>query len=449
MRQFWHDRKGNVAILFALAAVPVMGAMGAALDYSMANSYRSSMQKAVDATALALSKVMPLEQAKLDQVAMEYFTANLGQHQMKNLLVKAVPGQGTVQIDATADYDPIMAKLFGATEFQIGVEAVARWGIGKVEVALVLDNSGSMRQQKRMTHLKAASHDLLAVLEDAAVTPGDAKVAIVPFDSSVRLPYTQSNAPNWIKWGSSGTCSIPSSWQSNTQTQDGCRGAGGVWTWNSWTSTKWSSWSGCVEDRDKDPGVNNDVFDTAPDTSISTSASALRTKYPARACDDNSMVTILPLTTNWGSANSNSNSTLHGKVNLMQPSGFTNIALGLVWGWHVLSPTQLYTEGAAYNTDDLTKYIVLMTDGDNTRSRFDNCRGSGSCSIDSRTETVCTNIKNAGIQIFTIRLVEGNASLLQNCATNPSMYYDVQDAGMLSSIFKNIASQIASLHLSK
>jgi Flp pilus assembly protein TadG len=45
---------GNVTILFALSMIPVFGLVGAAVDYSRANSARSAMQAAVDATALML-----------------------------------------------------------------------------------------------------------------------------------------------------------------------------------------------------------------------------------------------------------------------------------------------------------------------------------------------------------------------------------------------------------
>jgi hypothetical protein len=46
-------------------------------------------------------------------------------------------------------------------------------------------------------------------------------------------------------------------------------------------------------------------------------------------------------------------------------------------------------------------------------------------------------------------VIEGNATLLQNCASAPHMYYDVQSASELSSVFSAIGSQIANLHLSK
>ena len=43
-RRFRADRKGNIAILFGLALVPIFGIMGVALDYSMANMQRTALQ---------------------------------------------------------------------------------------------------------------------------------------------------------------------------------------------------------------------------------------------------------------------------------------------------------------------------------------------------------------------------------------------------------------------
>jgi hypothetical protein len=382
---------------------------------------------------------------------MEYFLANMGSHTLTGLNLEIVQENGVVKLQATGDYNSVIASVIGIQQFQVGANSEAKWSLGKLEIALVLDNSGSMGSLGRMTALKAAAHDLLIVLANAARDSGDAKIAIVPFDSAVRLPYSRGNAPDWIKWGTSGSCNIPSSWWRNTSTHASCISSSGVWTWEKWTSKKWAFWVGCVEDRDyitsASPNVINDVLDTAPVTGTKTSAR--RTQYPARSCDDNSLSELLPLTTDWGAGNSTHATTLHGKINRMQPAGWTNITVGLAWGWHLLSPTAVYTEGAAYKTENLTKYIVLMTDGDNTRSRYYACSTSGTCPIDARTSAVCTNIKNAGIKIYSIRLIDGNADLIRNCATNPTMYYDVQDAGQLSAVFNSIGAEIASLHLSK
>jgi len=47
---------GNIAVIFCIALVPILGFVGAAVDYTRANSARSSMQAALDSTALMLSK---------------------------------------------------------------------------------------------------------------------------------------------------------------------------------------------------------------------------------------------------------------------------------------------------------------------------------------------------------------------------------------------------------
>jgi Flp pilus assembly protein TadG len=55
-RRFVGANEGNIAVTFAVALVPILGFVGAAIDYTRANSARSSMQAALDSTALMLSK---------------------------------------------------------------------------------------------------------------------------------------------------------------------------------------------------------------------------------------------------------------------------------------------------------------------------------------------------------------------------------------------------------
>ena len=52
--RFVRGRKGNVAVTFALSLFPILGLVGAAIDYSRANSVKAAMQAAVDSTALML-----------------------------------------------------------------------------------------------------------------------------------------------------------------------------------------------------------------------------------------------------------------------------------------------------------------------------------------------------------------------------------------------------------
>src|SRR5262245_26615086 len=56
IRAFLAAQNGNVAITFAIALVPMVAAVGAAVDYSRGNSIKSAMQAGLDATALMLAK---------------------------------------------------------------------------------------------------------------------------------------------------------------------------------------------------------------------------------------------------------------------------------------------------------------------------------------------------------------------------------------------------------
>jgi Flp pilus assembly protein TadG len=58
--RFCRDRRGNVAIIFAIAAIPLISAIGCAVDYSLATRMKAKMQTAADAASIAaLSQKSP------------------------------------------------------------------------------------------------------------------------------------------------------------------------------------------------------------------------------------------------------------------------------------------------------------------------------------------------------------------------------------------------------
>src|SRR5216117_338129 len=86
--RFLRDRRGGVAPMFALAIVPVIGFIGASVDYSRANSIKASMQAALDATALAMAKLAPtLTQSQLQTQTNAYFQAMFSHADAKNLVI--------------------------------------------------------------------------------------------------------------------------------------------------------------------------------------------------------------------------------------------------------------------------------------------------------------------------------------------------------------------------
>ena len=72
---------GNVTITFALTTVPIMGVVGAAIDYSQANSVKTAMQAAADSTALMLARdAHSMNEQQFQTRANEYFKAQFGRN---------------------------------------------------------------------------------------------------------------------------------------------------------------------------------------------------------------------------------------------------------------------------------------------------------------------------------------------------------------------------------
>ncbi len=416
--RFCRDRRANVAPIFAFSMVPIVGFVGSALDYSRANAVRSALQSALDSTTLMLSR----EAQKIgDQDAIKikgeaYFRGQFNQliqPAARILLVDAhfdTPVQGsfiltmtaTVQVDMT--FMGVVQKIMASTNpdtIEISASSEAKWGMKRLELALVLDNTGSMAQSSKMTNLKTASKNLLTTLQTAAKKLGDVKVAIIPFDTTVK-PGTSFKDEWWIDYSENGISK--------------------------------SNWEGCVEDRNKGPNsVNYDVRDFAPVEGDKS------THFPAIQCG--SLATAMPLTDIYDASNFTK---LNEKIDEMQPAGNTNTTIGLVWGWHALTPNSPFTQGSA-PAPDLDKVIVMLTDGQNTQNRWWTTQSY----IDGRMEKACANAKAANIRIYTVRVINGNADLLRTCATNPTMYFDVQQASELNTVFSAIAQNLANLRISK
>ena len=56
MRELRLANGANVTVTFALSTIPIVGFVGAAVDYAHANSVKTALQAAADSTALMLSK---------------------------------------------------------------------------------------------------------------------------------------------------------------------------------------------------------------------------------------------------------------------------------------------------------------------------------------------------------------------------------------------------------
>jgi Flp pilus assembly protein TadG len=420
--RLFKDCTAGVAPLLALAALPLIGAVGAAVDYSRASSVRTAMQAALDATALMLSKdAQSLSTEQLGTKATTYFNALFNRPEASNVALTQqlnMPQTGSfaLTVSATASISTLFWRVVGQQNVNISASGEVVWGIKKLNLALALDNTGSMSSNNKMTALKEAAHNLLTTLKTAEKTPGDIRISIVPFAVDVNVGTSNVNA-GWIDWShwdqQNGTCS-----SSYYTSYNSCISNNKIWT-----PDNHKTWNGCVKDRDQ----NNDVLATATGDGAST-------KFRAHQAS-NCPTAMMPLSTDW--------TALNNKIDAMTPTGNTNVTIGLQMAWQTLSSVTPFNAPAA--SPDVDKVIILLTDGDNTQNRWT----TSQTSIDARTEKVCANAKADNIKIYTIRVINGNASLLKACASKPDMYFDVQQASQLNTVFSAIAQNLANLRISK
>ncbi len=404
LSRFGKDASGNVGLMFGFIAVPMIGIAGVSVDYARASSARASLSVAVDSAALMVARdATKLTDAQLKTRAEALIRANLAGNSDAKLGTYTVAinrTARTVNVTATTAVDTSLTKVIGVDTIPVSSTAQSAWGTNTVELALVLDNTGSMASSNKMTELKKASLDLLKIMKDASTVPDQIRISVVPFATQVRLPTSYKTAP-WLRFNLT-------------------KGSG-----PSKKTISPATWEGCISDRDKPYDVSD----------AGAVAGQNATLYPADFCAQSTLTPIRPLTSDW--------TALESTINAMTPVGNTNVTIGAAWGTASLSQIAPLPEAAPANTPRLTKFMILLTDGDNTQNRF----GDGQTTMDHRTEAACTSAKTAGIKIYSIRVIDGNRNLLRGCASETGMYYEVSSASQLGPIFQQIAREISQIRL--
>ena len=202
-RRFLSAEGGNVAVFFALAFIPIVGSVGATVDYSRASSAKTAMQAAADATALMLSKnAATLTSSELTAKAQTYFNALFNRPQVTGVVVTpsyTTSGGSQIVVNASGNLKTNIMAVVGYSTMKVAVSSTIAWGNSKLRVALALDTTGSMSSAGKIDALKTATNNLLTQLKSAAVTDGDVYVSIVPFAKDVNLDPANYNA-GWIDW---------------------------------------------------------------------------------------------------------------------------------------------------------------------------------------------------------------------------------------------------------
>jgi Flp pilus assembly protein TadG len=511
-RAFHRGEDGNVALMFALALVPLFGVVGAAVDFSRVSQTRAQLADALDAGVLAVGSQPEMSEAEAYQVINDWITAHLGDKYAGKWQLDSVTlgDGGSILATASGSVDTTLARVLGIYEMQIGVTSEAVRSLGKVEVVLVLDNTGSMKGTK-LTKLKEAANALVDTLVDATADPEDLRIGLVPFSMTVNVGSGYQNA-SWID--NNATSPIHDDIFDSNYNRFAAFNKMNV------------AWAGCVEGRpyphdveetepsasdpetlyvpyfapdEPDPAskngngnfgtfYNNYISDkkysktnwkvpqgytlkynnATPKTGTNSSTGYIY--GPNAGCQLAALVRLTP------DAEPASIKKVTDAIDAMTAVGDTNIPIGLAWGWNVLSPTGPFGDGIEYGDDEWNKIVVLMTDGQNQNTDNSNPNDSfysgvgyiwqdrlgvvaGSSStkrreaLDGRLSELCTNMKAEAvdIQIYTVRVevTTGSSQVLKDCATEPDYFYDVENVADLTDTFTDIGGSIQKLRLSK
>ncbi|HYD73350.1 MAG TPA: ubiquitin-activating E1 FCCH domain-containing protein [Candidatus Binatia bacterium] len=183
-RAFWRRRDGNVAMMWALMGAVLVGLLGITVDFTRAQMLRAQLQNAVDGAALAAARdVMTPEQR--EEAARSYFDAEMGDlAPTATLLIADIPGTNQVTVSARMPMQLSIARIVRNEDWMIYVDSDAERSGNNIEVAMVLDVTGSMAGQ-RIIDLREAATNLVDTVIQEQQTPYYSKIALVPYSMGV------------------------------------------------------------------------------------------------------------------------------------------------------------------------------------------------------------------------------------------------------------------------
>jgi Flp pilus assembly protein TadG len=458
IQAFRSDERGVVAMIFGLLIIPLMMLIGLSVDFARWVQLRNESQSVVDSMALAAGRAAQMgTQASAMTAASNYFAAA-----KPNTLLGAnysiTPKNGSTSFDIVVTgwmRTPFMSVAnvgrgssgsagsaaagcpanngFACMKVEAKATSVLAAGGNNgsnVEVSMMLDITGSMGpgygNGQKLADLKTAAKEAVDILVWSDQSKYTSKIALAPFSQRVNAgqyaPAITGQNPT-----KNGKLLIPCVTEriGSDKYKDTAPASG---RWIGRFDPGSSSGNSAQYDNDGD-AVQGDCGNSDP-------------KNNAK---------VLPLTKD--------KTLLTSHIDGLEPRGGTAGHLGTAWAWYTLSPNwnTIWPSSAAGSYSDLTTYntngapklrkiAVLMTDGEYNQWY--------SSSDDSKTQAaaLCTAMKTAKIEIYTIGFqIDNNAAktLLQNCATDTSHYYDASTGEALKQAFRDIALKISSLRLSQ
>jgi Flp pilus assembly protein TadG len=445
---FRRSNEGNIAILFGIAVIPIITFVGAAVDYTRAVSARSSMQAALDSTALMLAKDLTdgsINTSQISTKADQYFRALYTNNEAKSVTVNATytqnSGNGsTILINGAGAIDTGFMRVVGFPTMDFKTSSTSAWGNVRMRVAMVLDVTGSMANSGKMPAMQSAAKALVDQLSALQKDPGDIYISLVPFAKDVNIGSSFYNS-SWIDWSTWDSQSATNTWgtcsKASYTDRTTCKNNGKTWTPDR------TKWNGCVTDRDQ----NYDTMNTPPSSSnaptmvVAEEYTSGGTNY-CKIGSSSYVQPVVPLSYSWSS--------LKTAIDNLDPTGNTNQGIGLAWGWLTLgvgvAPFNAPTKDTANYT--YKEAIVLLSDGLNTQNRY----SSTASAIDARQKILCANAKGApyGITIYTVQVDtggDGESAVLKECASGTDKYFHITDPSQTLTVFNSIGQSLAKLRV--
>jgi Flp pilus assembly protein TadG len=484
------DRRGNVAMIFALVLTPVTVLAGGAVDLNLAMNARTRLAQSLDAAALAVGVYISADEAESAEIAADFLNANYPEAELgdvQNLNVSIDNVTDTVTVTAEATVHTLFLGLIGIQTLTVHWESEVQRARQALELVMVLDNTGSMGGSK-ISNLRDAAHLLTEILFEGADDPDMLHIGLVPFTATVNVG-SQYERDWWLD------PDALSPIHSENFDPDANR-------WDLYDTLQNREWTGCVEARqiphdieDTTPNVNDPetlfVPYFAPDESYYGSYSNNYISDSMSGYDQRARMMNTPKYTNaWVSSSSrgpqrgctarpltpltNNRNTVDNAISDMIASGTTNIPLGVGWGVRVLSPAMPFTQGVAWDDEETIKAMVVLTDGENylngrSNANYSDYSGYGymydgrlgivsssdstiRSALNNRTEAACEYAKSLGIRVYTITFQVNSSStreMMENCASHPSLYFDSPSNEALQNAFQLIAGDLTNLRLSR
>ncbi len=280
LHRFRRDDRGVFAVFFAIIALVLIATSGAVVDFTSIQQTRTRAQTALDAAALALQPRITTDNvATLKTKAQALLTERLADASITAVVGNPVVNttEGTLELTASVSKGTIFVRMVGITTLSANILSQATRKQLDLEVAMVLDNSGSMTTtmsngSSRMTNLKRAARCATDILFNSitacddttlnnsdGLTPTNAnvKVGISPFTEFVNVG-TANKTATWMD--QTGAAPVSKMGFDNDD-NDANTFSANVNRFSLYTALG-ITWEGCVEARNHTTGTGGYYYDT-------------------------------------------------------------------------------------------------------------------------------------------------------------------------------------------